>query len=310
MRKLSDTSGTGEPSARGRQLRKIVQNVIPVARLRRLARRSSLIIICGTIVVAVAALAVFADFLSPHDPLVQDVPNRLKPPGGEFFLGTDNFGRDIFSRIIHGSRSSLYISLTSVLVGTIIGTLIGVISAYRGGWLDLILQRIVDTLLGFPSLVLAVIMVVALGASTNTVIIAIAAALIPQATRLSRACTLSVREESFVLAAQAIGAPTQHVLLKHVLPHIIAPVLAYATGYVGVALLAESALSFLGLGVPPPYPSWGGMLQEGRLYLERAPWLTIFPGLILGVTVFSFTLLADALQDILDPRTTRRSSSV
>ncbi len=257
---------------------------------------------------AVASLAVFADFLSLHDPIVQDVPNRLKPPGGEFFLGTDNFGRDIFSRIIYGSRSSLYISLTSVLAGAVIGTLIGMVSAYRGGWLDLILQRIVDTLLGFPSLVLAVIMVVALGASTNTVIVAIAAALIPQATRLSRACTLSVREEGFVLAAQAIGAPTQHVMLKHVLPHIIAPVLAYATGYVGVALLAESALSFLGLGVPPPYPSWGGMLQESRLYLERAPWLTIFPGLALGITVLSFTLLGDALQDILDPRAVRRGS--
>ncbi|MBI2938628.1 MAG: ABC transporter permease [Thaumarchaeota archaeon] len=306
--RISYTSSSEEPRGKGRPLQKTIRNVRSAVRLRRLARRSPLIIICGTIIVAVASLAVFADFLSLHDPIVQDVPNRLKPPGGEFFLGTDNFGRDIFSRIIYGSRSSLYISLTSVLAGAVIGTLIGMISAYRGGWLDLILQRIVDTLLGFPSLVLAVIMVVALGASTNTVIVAIAAALIPQATRLSRACTLSVREEGFVLAAQAIGAPPQHVMLKHVLPHIIAPVLAYATGYVGVALLAESALSFLGLGVPPPYPSWGGMLQESRLYLERAPWLTIFPGLALSITVLSFTLLGDALQDILDPRAVRRGS--
>jgi len=305
--RISDTSGAEDSFGQGGLLRNATYGVGVARGLRGLARRRPLVVICGAALVVIASLAIFADFVSPHDPLVQDISSRLKPPGQEFFFGTDNFGRDVFSRVIHGSRSSLYMAITSIFVGTVLGTLIGAASAYRGGWFDLVFQRLVDTLLGFPLLVLAVIMVVALGTSTHAVTIAIAVGLVPQMARLSRSRALSVREETFVLAARAIGAPPLHVMLKHILPHIIAPVLAYATGYVSAALITESALSFLGLGVPPPHPSWGGMLQEGRLYLEAAPWLTIFPGIALSITAFSFALLGDVLRDMLDPRSPIRS---
>lgn len=265
--------------------------------------KKPLALACGIILIVIVFLAIFADFLPLHNPLQQDIPNRLQSPGQEFLFGTDNFGRDIFSRIIYGSRSSLYIAITSVALGMFLGTLIGISSAYRGGWIDLVFQRVVDTLLGFPMLMLAVFVVVALGPSAHAVMAAIAIAVIPQIVRLARSRVLSVKEETFVLAARAIGASPMRIVLRHILPHSICPVLAYATGYIGTALIAESALSFLGLGVPPPYPSWGGMLQEGWVYLETAPWLAIFPGIILSITVFSFVFLGDILRDLLDPRT-------
>jgi len=263
---------------------------------------------CAAILIAIALAAVFAGTVAPHDPLAHDTPNRMKPPGGESLLGTDNFGRDVFSRIVHGSRISLYVAAMSVLAGTVLGTLLGTATAYLGGWLDLAAQRVVDAFLGFPLLVLAVVMVVALGTSANTVVIALAMVLTPQMARLSRARALSIKEETYVTAARAAGASPVRIVWKHILPHSLGPVLAYATGWVGAALVAESALGFLGLGVPLPYPSWGGMLNEGRQYLEVAPWLTVFPGLALSLTVLSFALLGDALRDILDPRGSPRSS--
>tara|TARA_B100001971_G_scaffold93986_1_gene86832 strand:- start:1200 stop:2177 length:978 start_codon:yes stop_codon:yes gene_type:complete len=270
--------------------------------LRRLAKMNPSLLLFGTIVAAIICLAIFADFISPHNPIVQDISSRLKAPSQEFLFGSDNFGRDVFSRVIHGSRSSVYIAISSVTVGTILGTIIGTFSAYQGGRIDLVLQRVMDTLLGFPSLVLAVVLVVSLGASSDVVIIAIAVALIPQVARLSRSHSLSIKEEDFVIAARTIGAQPLSVIFKHILPHTFGPIVAYAAGYVSVAIVAESALSFLGLGVPPPYPSLGGMLQEGRLYIEVAPWITIFPGIILSVSALSFALLGDALRDIFDPR--------
>jgi peptide/nickel transport system permease protein len=265
-------------------------------------KRKPLILICAGILLIIASLAIFADLISDKDPIVQDISSRLQPPDSESLFGTDNFGRDIFSRVVHGSRSSLYIAMTSVIIGTVLGTLIGTLSAYKGGWVDLVSQRVIDALLGFPSLVLAIVIIVAVGASTHTVTIAIALAVIPQITRLSRSRTLSIKEEDFVQSANAIGSSPIHNLFKHILPHSIGPILSYAAGYIAVALVAESALSFLGLGVPPPYPSWGGMLQEGRLYLEAAPWITLFPGIILSLTAISFALLGDGLRDLFDPR--------
>ena len=270
--------------------------------LRQLMKMNSLIFLFGTIVAVIICLAIFAEFVSPYDPLVQDIASRLKAPGQEFLFGSDNFGRDVFSRVIHGSRSSLYIAITSVIAGTFFGTIIGTLSAYRGGRIDLVLQRGIDTLLGFPSLILAVFLVVTLGASANTLIIALAVALIPQIARLSRSHALSIKEEDFVIVAKTIGAQPMSIIFKHILPHTFGPIIAYAAGYVSVAIVAESALSFLGLGIPPPYPSLGGMLQEGRLYMEVAPWITIFPGIILSITAFSFALLGDTLRDIFDPK--------
>ncbi|MFH1141545.1 MAG: ABC transporter permease [Chloroflexota bacterium] len=302
MRRRLNNSAGEAVGLRGSLLHLALQSAIPVRRVWLLGRRNPLAATCAAILVITALVALFADVVAPHDPLAQDIPNRLKPPGGDFFLGTDNFGRDVFSRIVHGSQISLYVAVMSVLAGTVLGTSLGMASAYLGGWIDLVAQRVVDTLLGFPLLVLAVVMVVALGASTNTVVIALTVVLTPQMARLSRSRALSVREETYVIAARASGAGPLRIVLKHTLPHSLGPILAYATGWVGAALVAESALSFLGLGVPPPYPSWGGMLQEGRQYLEVAPWLTVVPGLALSITVLSFALLGDALRDALDPR--------
>lgn len=257
----------------------------------------------GLIVLAMALVAVFAPLVAPYDPIVQDIPNRLKEPGPQFWFGTDTFGRDIFSRIVFGSRTSIYVGLLSVALGAGIGVLLGVTSGYLGGWFDLLVQRVVDGLMGFPSLVLSLVMVVSLGPSLNAVAVALAVSFTPRMVRLARASALSVREEMYVTAAQAIGSRAPRIILRHLLPNCLAPVFVLATGYLGSAIVAEASLSFLGLGVPPPHPSWGGMLQFGaKGYLEAAPWLTIFPGLALSLATFGFALFGDALRDILDPR--------
>jgi len=255
-------------------------------------------VLLGIIVLA----ALFADFLPLPDPFKQDAFGRLVAPGGGALMGTDNFGRDVFSRIVFGARSSLYIALASVALGTVSGVIIGTASAYRGGWFDAAVQRVTDALLGFPILVMTVIFVVALGPSATTVMVAIAIGVTPQMVRLARSRTLSVKEETFVTAARAEGIPPAQIMVRHVLPRVMPPILAYATGFAGIALIIESALHFLGLGVPPPYPSWGGMIQESRPYLEAAPWMAVFPGLALSATAFCFIFLGDAVRDMLDPR--------
>jgi peptide/nickel transport system permease protein len=253
--------------------------------------------------VAIVMVALLADVVATHDPLAQDVAQRLRPPGPDHYFGTDGFGRDIFSRVVHGSRVSLYVGLLAVSMAAVAGIGVGTLSAYWAGAFDLIVQRVIDVLLGFPFLVLALIMVVALGAAPTSVAIAIALALAPQIARLSRASALSIKQEPYVEAARALGAGAFRVILRHLLPNSFPPVLAQVTGYFGAAVVAETALSFLGLGVPPPFPSWGRMLQEGaRQYFEAAPWATIFPGLALSLTVLSAALLGDAVRDLLDPR--------
>ena len=256
------------------------------------------ILVLGSIV----TMALLADAIATHDPVAQDVARRLRPPGPDAYFGTDGFGRDVFSRVVHGSRASLYVGLLSVGIASVAGIGLGTLSAYWSGPFDLVVQRAVDTLLGFPLLVLAIVMVVALGPSANSVVVAIALALAPQIARLSRASALYVKEELYMDAARVIGAPPHRVILRHLLPNSFPPVLAQVTGYFGAAVVAETALSFLGLGVPPPFPSWGRMLQEGsRQYFEAAPWATIFPGLLLSLTVLSSALLGDALRDLAGP---------
>ncbi len=253
--------------------------------------------------VSIGMVALLADVVATHDPLAQNVAQRLRPPGLDHYFGTDGFGRDIFSRVAHGSRVSLYVGLLAVSMAAVAGIGVGTLSAYWAGTFDLTVQRVIDVLLGFPFLVLALIMVVALGAAPTSVAIAIALALAPQIARLSRASALSIKQEPYVEAARAIGAGPYRVIRRHLLPNSFPPVLAQVTGYFGAAVVAETALSFLGLGVPPPFPSWGRMLQEGaRQYLEAAPWATIFPGLALSLTVLSAALLGDAVRDLLDPR--------
>jgi peptide/nickel transport system permease protein len=257
----------------------------------------------AAVLIILVITAIFADFIAPYDPVLQDVPYRLRPPDESFWFGTDIYGRDVFSRIVYGARISLYVGLVSVIIGTVVGMLLGASSGYFGGAYDLWMQRVMDALMGFPPIVLALILVVALGPSLNSVTVAIAITYMPRVSRLARSSALAIKEEAYVDAARTIGCTAPHIMLRHVIPNSLTPVFVLATGQLGNAIVAEATLSFLGLGVPPPDPSWGSMLQFGaKGYLESAPWLTIFPGLALSSVVFAFALFGDALRDVLDPR--------
>ncbi len=271
--------------------------------LARAARSYPLGAFGGLVLLLLVLVAIFAPYVATQDPLAQDVDRRLEAPNSHYWLGSDFLGRDAYSRIVFGARVSLYVGLLSVLLGTSTGLLLGLTSGYVGGRFDLSLQRLVDIFMGFPGLIFAMILVVALGASINNVTLAIGITMMPRVVRLARSSALSVKEEVYILASQAIGASSPRVLLRHVLPNSLAPVFVLATGNLGTAIISESGLSFLGLGVPPPSPAWGGMLNEGAQGgMEVAPWLAIFPGLALSVVVFSFAFLGDALRDALDPR--------
>ena len=247
--------------------------------------------------------ALLAPVIATHDPIIHDVPNRLQSPGREFPFGTDIFGRDQYSRIVHGARVSLYVGLISVTTSTVLGTLLGIISGYLGGRFDLFVQRLVDIVLGIPSIVLILALIMALGPSLNNVTIAIAVSFTTRTIRVARSQALTVKEDDFVLAARAIGASTPRIILRHVTVNSLTPSIVVGAGLLGSAIIVEAALSFLGLGVPPPHPSWGRMLQAGAQgYQEFAPWLTIFPGLALTIAVFGFNLFGDAIRDTLDPK--------
>jgi peptide/nickel transport system permease protein len=259
----------------------------------------------GVVLLAVFVLvAIFAPQIAPQDPFAQNVSQQFREPSGSHWFGTDTFGRDVFSRVVYGSRISLFVGLLSVLAATTIGTVLGVVSAYASGLFDLLFQRLVDALLGFPSIVFLMVLVVALGASLLNVTLATAVIFTPLMIRVSRGAALSVIEEPYVLAAKAIGASQARVALLHVLPNSLAPVVAVAANLMGAAVVAEAGLSFLGLGVPPPAPSWGSMLNEASRggNFETATWLAIYPGLVLGALVFSFMFIGDGIRDALDPR--------
>jgi peptide/nickel transport system permease protein len=272
--------------------------------MRRRPKRS--VVLAGMALCLVAAVAVFAPVISTEDPLAQKVEERLQSPNADHLFGTDGFGRDVFSRVVYGSRASLYVGFLSIILATAAGLVVGLASAYRGGWTDLLVQRGVDVLLGFPFLVLALIIVVALVPSPTSAALAIALALAPQIARVARASALSVLGEGYIEAAWMSGSKPLRILWRHMLPNSLPPIIAQVTGYFGVAVVAEATLSFLGLGVPPPLPSWGRMLAEGtRQYFEAAPWVTIFPGIVLSLTVVSFAMLGDGLRDLLDPKRKR-----
>lgn len=247
--------------------------------------------------------AAFADVVCKFDPLTVDAAHALAPPSLVHWMGTDSFGRDVWSRIIYGSRISLAVGLGSTALGGSIGVLIGLISGYLSGWVDLIFQRITDILQALPLLVLALVMSAALGPSLQNVILAIAIPLIPSVARVIRANTMTLREQPFVEAANAIGMSETRIVFRHILPNTLAPLIVLATAQLGSAILTESSLSFLGLGIPEPYPSWGRMLSESAAeYVRTAPWLVIFPGIAISLAVFGTNLFGDALRDILDPR--------
>ncbi|HEX7967106.1 MAG TPA: ABC transporter permease [Stellaceae bacterium] len=258
----------------------------------------------GAVIMAVFVLAaIFAGAITTHDPLQTNASISLAPPSAQHWLGADFMGRDVFSRIVYGARISLAVGLGSTLLGCILGVALGLTSGYLGGWVDLVVQRVVDILQALPLLVLALVMAASLGPSLQNTIIAIAIPLIPYAARVVRSNTLTLREQPFVEAAKAVGMSELRIALRHVLPNTLAPLIVLATAQLGAAILTEASLSFLGLGIPEPHPSWGRMLSESAAeYVRTAPWLVIFPGVAISLTVFGTNLLGDALRDILDPR--------
>jgi peptide/nickel transport system permease protein len=258
----------------------------------------------GVLIVGVfVVVAVFAPWIATHDPLSTNARASLAVPGGAYWLGADFMGRDLWSRLVYGARISLVVGLASMAIGCSIGALVGLVSGYLGGWVDLVVQRVNDVLQALPLLVLALVMAASLGPSLINTIIAISIPVIPNVARVIRASTLSIREMPFVEAARAEGMGEMEIALRHVLPNTIAPVIVLATAQLGSAILTEASLSFLGLGIPEPYPSWGRMLSESAAeYVRTAPWLVIFPGLAISLVIFGTNLMGDALRDILDPR--------
>jgi peptide/nickel transport system permease protein len=256
-------------------------------------------VIMGTIVVT----ALFADLVATHDPVATDAAHTLARPGAARLLGTDNLGRDIYSRIVHGARVSLIVGLASTLLGSALGGVIGLLSGYAGGRIDLVTQRVLDILQGLPLLVLALVMSAALGPSITNVVIAISVPIIPRAARVVRSSVLSIREMQYVEAARALGLMHLRIAFRHILPNTVGPFIVLCTAQLGSAILVEAALSFLGLGVPEPYPSWGRMLSVSAAeYAHKAPHIVLFPGLAISLAVFGSNLLGDALRDTLDPR--------
>jgi peptide/nickel transport system permease protein len=271
--------------------------------LRRFCRKKPLGAAGGALMLVMLVTAVFANVLATYDPIATDAANTLARPGPEHWLGSDHLGRDIYSRIVHGARVSLIVGVMSTLCGSVFGGLIGLLSAYFGGKTDLITQRVLDILQGLPLLVLALVMSAALGPSVQNVIIAISVPIIPRAARVIRASVLSIREMQYVEAARALGLRHLRIAFRHILPNTMGPFIVLTTAQLGSAILVEASLSFLGLGVPEPYPSWGRMLSVSAAeYAQKAPWLVLFPGIAISLAVFGSNLLGDALRDTLDPR--------
>ncbi len=266
-------------------------------------RRKPLGAVGGSIIFVMALVAIFAPLVTFYEPTRTSFVDDLLPPSGEHWMGTDTWGRDVWTRIAYGARISLYVGFLSVATGSLGGALIGLASAYYGGKVDAVIQRIMDSMMAIPTLILALAIMSALGQSLNNVVLAIAIPQIPRANRVVRSQALAVKESEFVLAARAIGSQDMRIILQHIMPQCVAPWLIIATAGLGTAIIAEAGLSFLGLGVPEPDPSWGSMLTgRVRNYYAVAPWLAIWPGLAISVAVYGFNLFGDALRDVLDPR--------
>ena len=268
--------------------------------LRRLARQPTAllgIVLVGTFL----GLALTAPLVSPFDPTAQPA-RRLLPPGGRYLLGTDEFGRDVFSRIVHGARISLQVGIVSVGLALAVGGVLGLVSGYCLGIVDALTGRLVDVMFAFPSIILIIALSGVLGASLTTAMVAIGVVYSPIFARIVRAPTLAVVQQPYVEGARALGASVARVMSRHVVPNIAAPIIVQTTLSFSTAILSEATLSFLGLGTQPPDPSWGTMLSAGRRFMELAPWVAVYPGLAIALTVLGLNLVGDALRDALDPR--------
>lgn len=274
----------------------------PVAVLE-LARRNRGVLVGAGLVAVLFLIALLSPVISPHDPIAIDPNNSLQPPlQGGHLLGTDELGRDQLSRILWGARVSLPVAFVAVGVGLVLGGLIGMLSGYAGGVTDLLLMRLVDALLAFPGLILAIAIVAALGPGLRNAMIAIGIVAIPVYARLVRAVVLQLKQMDFVTATRSLGASPARLILAHLMPNLLNPVIVQVSLSAGFAILAEATLSFLGLGAQPPTPDWGQMINTGRTFLNIDPWLAIVPGAAISVTVYAFNLLGDSLRDALDPR--------
>jgi peptide/nickel transport system permease protein len=268
-----------------------------------LARRKPLGAIGAVIVVGLILLALFADQIAPYSYDDTIAGARMKPPSAQYWMGTDNLARDIWSRVVYGARISVTVGFATVALVIVLATLIGVTSAYVGGAFDTVVQRVVDAWMSFPALVIVLSMLAALGPGLLNLILALAILGAAGTSRVIRGATLATLQYPYIEAARALGSSHLRIVLRHVLPNVMATIIILATVALGTVILAESALSFLGFGVPPPYPSWGGMLSgSGRSFMYHAPWMALCPGAAISLAVFGFNMLGDALRDVLDPR--------
>ncbi|MBI4593986.1 MAG: ABC transporter permease [Candidatus Rokubacteria bacterium] len=265
-------------------------------------RRSWVGLVGAALVAAFLVVTALAPVLAPYDPVAADFANVLSPPTWSHPFGTDDIGRDILSRVVHGSRVSLEAGLVTVALALVVGLPLGLAAGYLGGWVDTLIMRAVEVILSFPTLVLALGITAVLGPKLIHALFAIGVVFVPHFARLIRGQTLTVKENDFIAAARALGGSDLRVMRRHVLPNCLAPILVQSTYSIAFAILVEAALSFLGLGTQPPTPSWGIMLSTGRGYLEQAPWLGAFPGVAIFLTVLGFNLLGDGIRDALDPR--------
>lgn len=247
-------------------------------------------------------VAIIAPLIAPYTYQDQNLIDRLQPPSSKHWFGTDDFGRDIYSRILYGARISLWVGFFSVLGSVILGTLLGIVSGYYGRWVDAIISRIFDIMLAFPSILLAIAVVAILGPSLQNALIAIAVINIPNFGRLVRSKVLSVKQEEYIMAARAVGMKDSRILFRHILPNSISPVIVQATLAIATAIIEAAALGFLGLGAQAPTPEWGKMLADSKEYLVQAPWTLFFPGIAIMLTVLGFNLMGDGLRDVLDPK--------
>jgi peptide/nickel transport system permease protein len=269
----------------------------------RWCRRQPLGAFSGALLVLIIFVAILAPWVAPYDPELNDFAAMLTAPNLEHLLGTDQFGRDVLSRIIYGAQTALLVGFSAAILGSTIGLVLGVTSAYLGGIFDLIFQRIMDVFMAFPSIIIALAVVAALGSGTENVILAITIPMIPNCARVVRSSALQVREIPYIDAARSLGYSHARIVLRHMVPNVTAPYLIMLTSFLGQAILAEASLSYLGLGVQEPTPAWGLMLQGGaEEYAESAIWVAIFPGLAITIAVFAFNLFGDAVRDTLDPR--------
>ena len=268
-----------------------------------LIRRQPLGAAGALIVIIMILMAAFAEFVAPYDPIANNFEDMLLAPGAKYWLGTDEFGRDILSRLIYGARTALFVGFVAAFVGATSGLVLGVASAYFGGRFDLLFQRVMDVFMAFPLIILALAVVSILGTGIQNVIIAITIPFIPNCARVVRSNALAIREIPYIDAARACGFSHARIILRHMVPNVMAPYLIMITAFVGQAILLEASLSYLGLGVQEPTPAWGLMLSGGaEEYAESAPWIAIIPGIAISLAVFGFNLFGDALRDALDPK--------